>query len=106
LSHPVTDGRNTQGTLTAVALWYHDPFNRIGFIRLGSQCFFQLPNECGCPFVFLDGLEGDAIDTGAPFVGTDKAVGKLKDVGPIYLVVQGVEAAGRFLLGLAVELPL
>jgi hypothetical protein len=29
-----------------------------------------------------------------------------EDVNPIDLVIQGVEAAGRFLLGLAVELPL
>ena len=63
-------------------------------------------NECGYPFGFLDGLEGDAVNPGAPFVGTDKVIGMTEDVGPIYLVIQGVEAAGRFLLGLAVELPL
>ena len=97
---------NAEMTLTAVTLWYHDPFDRIWFVRLVSQCFFQLHNECGCPFVFLDGLEGYAIDTGAPFVGADKFVGVTKDVGPINLVIQGMEAAGRFLLGLAVELPL
>jgi hypothetical protein len=76
------------------------------FVRLGSQCFFQLPNECRYPFVFLDGLEGYAVNSGAPFVGADKFVGVTKDVCPINLVVQGMEAASRFLLGLAVELPL
>ena len=29
-----------------------------------------------------------------------------EDVGPIHLVIQGMEAAGWFLLGLEVELPL
>jgi len=42
---------------------------------LCTQCFFQLPNECECPFFFLDGLEGYAVNSGAPFVGTDKVVG-------------------------------
>ena len=66
----------------------------------------RIGHDTAYDHMFLDGLEGYAVNPGAPFVGTDKAVGKLKDVGPIYLVVQGVEAAGRFLLGLAVELPL
>ena len=106
MSHSVPDGRDTQRALTAVALGYHDPFDGIGFIRLVSQCFFQRRNECGNPFVFLDGREGDAVDAGAPFFGADKGIGVTEDVSPIDLVVQGVEAAGRYLLGLAIELPL
>jgi hypothetical protein len=106
LSHPVTDGRNAERTLTTVTLGNHNPFDRIGLVRLGSQCFLQLPNECGYPFVLLDGFERYAVYSGAPFVGADKAIGMTEDVGPINLVIQGVEAAGRFLLGLAVELPL
>lgn len=66
----------------------------------------QLRQKSACPFHFLDGLEGDAVDSGAPFVGTDKAIGMTEDVRPANLVVQGMEAAGRLMLGLAVKLPL
>jgi len=58
------------------------------------------------PLSSLDFHKGDAGAAGAAFVGTDKLVGMTEDVRPINLVVQGVEATGRFLLGLAVELPL
>ena len=47
-----------------------------------------------------------AVNTGAPFVGADKGIGMTEDVGPINLVVQRMEAAGWFLLGLAIKLPL
>ena len=60
-------------------------------IRLVSKCFFQFRNECGYPFVFLDCLEGDAIYTGAAFVGACKVIGVTEDVGPIDLVIQGVD---------------
>ena len=39
-------------------------------------------------------------------LGTDKVVGMTEDVRPVHLVIQGMETAGQFLLGLAVELPL
>ncbi len=55
---------------------------------------FQLRDECGHPFLFLDGLEGDAVNPGTSFVGADKGIGMTEDVGPVELVVQGVEAAG------------
>jgi hypothetical protein len=75
-------------------------------VRLVSQCFRQRRHEGDDPFSVLDGLEGYAVYAGAPFIGTDKVIGVAEDVRPVNLVVQGVEAAGRFLLGLAVELPL
>ena len=106
LGHPVPYGRDTQGTLSAVAFGYHDALYRVWCIGLALQCFFQLRQKGDYPFSGLYGLEGDAVDAGAPFVGSDKIVGVTEDVGPVYLVVQGVEAVGRFLLGLAVELPL
>jgi hypothetical protein len=58
------------------------------------------------PSFFLDGLESYAVYAGAPFVGPDKTIGMTEDVSPINLVIQGMEAADWFLLGLAVELPL
>jgi hypothetical protein len=58
------------------------------------------------PFFFPDVLEGHAINTGTPFVGTDKAIGVTKDVSPTHFVIQGIEAEGRVLLGLTVKLPL
>jgi hypothetical protein len=60
----------------------------------------QLRQKGGYPFAGLYGLEGDAVDAGAPFVGPDKMVGVTEDVGPVYLVIERVEAVGRFLLGL------
>ena len=66
----------------------------------------QPRHEGGCPLFGLDVLEGDAVNAGAAFVGADKVIGVTEDVGPVNLVVQGVEAAGGFLLGLAVQLPL
>jgi hypothetical protein len=62
--------------------------------------------KSGYPFLYLDVLEGDAIYSGAAIVGTNKIIGMTEDVFPIYLVIQGMESACRFLLGLAVELPL
>ena len=54
----------------------------------------------------LDVPEGDTINPGAALIGTDKVVGVTENVRPIDLIIQGMEAAGRFLFGLAVELPL
>ena len=68
--------------------------------HLGSQRLSQLRQKGGFPFVFPDGLEGDAVDTGAPLVGTDTVIGMTEDVCPADLVVQGVEVEGRFLLAL------
>jgi hypothetical protein len=53
-----------------------------------------------------DTFQGHAVDPGAPLVGMDTGLGVTEDVRPIDFVVQGVETAGWFLLGLAVELPL
>ena len=41
-----------------------------------------------------------------PLLARTRLIGVTEDVGPVDLVVQGMEAVGRFLLGLAVELPL
>ena len=82
----------------------HAVFPHTAF-RCSSPQSMRLRPAC-CPFLPLDGLEGNAIDPGAPFVGADKIIGMTEDVRPVNLVVQGVEAAGRLLLGLAVELPL
>jgi len=61
----------------------------------------QLP-----PLFDPDVPEGDTVNAGAPSIGTDKAVGMGEDVRPTYLVIQGIKAEGRVLLGLTVKLPL
>lgn len=63
-------------------------------------------NNASPPAATACQFEGDAVNTGVSFVGTDKGIGMTEDVRPTDLVVQGMEAAGRFLLGLAIELPL
>ena len=76
------------------------------FVETILQCLRQFRHKGGCPFFRLDGPEGHAVYPGAPFVGPDKFIGMTEDVRPVDLVLQGMEAAGWFLLGLAVELPL
>ncbi len=106
MGYPVTDGRDTERPLIPIGLRDHDSFNRGRFVRLVFQCFAQFRQKGGLPFSFLDVLEGDAVDSGAPSVGADKIIGMTEDVRPMDLVIQGVKTAGRLLLGLEVELPL
>jgi hypothetical protein len=81
-------------------------FDRIRFVPLASQCLRQFRHKSGCPLFGLDVPKAHAVDTGAPLVGTNKIIGMTEDVRPIDLVIQGMEATGRLLLGLAVQLPL
>lgn len=106
LGDSVPDGRDAQGAFGAVSLGNPDPFDRAWCIGLAPQCFLELRHKSGRAFLILDGFEGDAIDPGAAFVGPDQILGMTEDVCPIDLVVEGVEAVGRLLLGLTVELPL
>jgi len=85
---------------------YHDPLDRVRFVRLVFQCSSQFRQKGDCPFFFFDGLEGDAVNPGAPLVGADKVVGMTVDVHPINLIVQSMEATGWCMLGLTVQLPL
>jgi hypothetical protein len=87
LRHPAPDGRNTHRTLTALAFREHDPFYRIGPIRLVSQCFFQCRDEYGHPFLFLKGRNDKTVNPGAPPVGAAKDIVMTEDVSPIDLVV-------------------
>jgi hypothetical protein len=66
----------------------------------------QFRHKSGFPLCVLYGLERDAVNAGASLVGPNQAIGVTEDVGPIHLVIERVEAIGRFLLGLAVQLPL
>ena len=106
LSHPVPDGRNPQRSEFSVALRNHHPFDRGRSVRLVLNCLGQFHQKGGYPFGSLDVLKGATIYASGTFVGLNKVVGMTEEICPIYLVIQGVETVGRFLLGLAVKLPL
>jgi hypothetical protein len=102
LRHPVADRGDAQRALAAVR---HSPY-RLGSVGLLLQVTGQVPQESFHPFAVLDGLEGDPVDAGTASVGAHQTPGVTEDVRPADLVVERVEAVGRFLLGLGIELPL
>jgi hypothetical protein len=66
----------------------------------------QLPKKRSYPYFALYGLEAHPVYSGASFVGANKLPGMIENISPKNLVVKCVEAIGRFLLGLDIQLPL
>ena len=106
LDHPIPEGRNAQRALTAVGLGYPYPAYRLSPVRLAFQLLLKASQKTLCPFSCLDVLEGLPVNSGRPLVGSNKRIGMTQNVSPTELVVQGVEAKARLLLGLGVKLPL
>ncbi len=106
LRHPVSDRRDPQRTETAVRFKSHDASHRLGSVGLGLQITGQFPQKRVYPDSTLYGLEADPITTGAASIGSDKPPGMIEDILLADLVVEGVQAIGRFLLGLGIQLPL
>jgi len=68
--------------------------------------FWITPEETPYPYPALYGLEAHPIYSGASSIGTNKSPGMIENISPKNLVVKCVEAIGRFLLGLDIQLPL
>jgi hypothetical protein len=106
LRNPITYGRDTQRTKISVSFGYQDPTNGLGSVLLLLQITGQFQEKRLYPYSAFYGLETQPIYSWASSVGTDKSPGMTEDVSPNNFVVECVEAAGRFLLGLDIQLPL
>ena len=105
LRHPVLNRRDTERSLASSGLGDHHPPDRVGSVRLVAQ-FLPEPRQPLLPPRRLDLLEAHPIHAAGSAVAFAQQIGVLQDVRPIDLVVEQVEAEGRLLLGLEIQLAL
>src|SRR5262249_23302742 len=103
LNHPIPNHGNAEWPLpNAARLRNQHPPHRLGTVRLCPQrlLYGGQPLLQTCRF---DVLERHAVHTRCPTVLLGERISVSEGVRPIHLVVQQVEAIGRFLLGLGVQ---
>jgi site-specific DNA recombinase len=106
LDYPITDRRYPERAQVAIRFGNHNAPYRTWLVGLVFQILGQFQQKRVYPNRLLYVLEVSPINAGTSFVGANKPVSKHEDVCPPYLVVERIEAIGRFLLGLGIELPL
>src|SRR5207245_2462808 len=102
LHHPVPNRRNPERPLAATRLRNQPPPHRLGAVRLSSQRLLHCGQPSLQPFSF-DVLERHAVHARRSAVLLTERIRVSEDIRPIHLVVEQVEAVGRFLLGLGVQ---
>jgi hypothetical protein len=78
----------------------------LGSVGFALQITGQVPQKRVYPDSALYGLKADPINPRAASIGSDEPPCMMEDIRTAQLVVEGVKAIGRFLLGLGIELPL
>jgi len=99
------DGGNTERPLPTPGLGYHDPSHGSRFVAPGAEFVPELRQPL-LPPPELDPREGLAIDARRTLVGFRQVVRIGQNVFAVDLVVKQIEAVVRFVLRLAVKLPL
>ena len=105
LDNPISDRWDTQWPSAPARLRDVNPENGLGFVRLCTQ-FLPDAREPLLQSVRLDISKGLSIQPRCAAVGPRHAESMIKDVLPIYLVVQKVEAKPRLRLRLEIQLSL
>jgi hypothetical protein len=102
LNHAIPDHRNSEWSFPTARLRNQHPPHWLGTVRPRPQRLphgGQPPLHPGC----FDVFERHAVHARRPTSLLAERVGMSQDVRSIHLVVQQVEAVGRFLLGLGVQ---
>src|SRR5579875_3367229 len=105
LHHPIADRGNTERPLPAPRLRDHHPEHRLRLVLLGAEFVPEFRQPLPPPLRF-DLLEALPIDARRAFVGFRQFIGMGQNVFAVNLVVKEVEAIFRFVLRLAIQLPL
>src|SRR5208337_188177 len=105
LHHSVPYRRNPQRSFATPRLRYHHPSHSLRFISLGAELLPDLGQPLPQSFRF-DLRQGLPIHPCRAPVGLHQFVGVVENVLSVDFVVEQVEAVFRFLLRLAIQLPL
>ena len=106
LDHTVANVGNAQRAFPAIQLRDVHPSHRSGSIRLRLSALRAAPPAARSrPFASISSKVTPS-GPGAPAVGFRQRVGVRQDVRPMHLVVEGVRAEVRFVLGSQVQRPL
>ena len=103
LHHPVPNGRDSEGALTAAGLRDHYPSYRLWTVGLVHQFLPKLGQPTIYP-VRLDVIEPDTIDASSAGIGFRLPICLSQGLRPAHFVVQRVEPIVRLLLGLLIKL--
>jgi len=103
LHHPVPNCRNPERTLAASGLRDHHPPHRLWLIRLAAKVIPEAVQPL-LQTLRLDHLDALPIHSRRALVGLHPLVGMGKNVLPIDLVVEQVEAISRLFLRLQIQL--